>query len=99
MPASAYPTLFSPFTLGHTEAPNRIVSTSQGTNMAVGGAPSEQLIAYHAAKAAGGCGVVMLFGSAAGSAVTPIAPNRVNLWDEAALPGLRNAAAAVQAHG
>jgi len=67
--------------------------------MAVGGAPSEQLIAYHAAKAAGGCGVVMLFGSAAASALTPIAPNHVNLWDDAAVPGLRAAAEAVKAHG
>jgi 2,4-dienoyl-CoA reductase-like NADH-dependent reductase (Old Yellow Enzyme family)/thioredoxin reductase len=95
----AFPHLFSPFRLGQREARNRIVSTSHGTNMAVGGAPSEQLIAYHAAKAAGGCGVVMLFGSAAASALTPIAPNHVNLWDDAALPGLRDAAAAVRAHG
>src|SRR5262249_6946236 len=75
------------------------VSTSHGTNMAVGGAPSEQLIAYHAEKAKGGCGTVMMFGSAAASALTPIAPNHVNLWSDAATPGLRAAAAAVKAHG
>ena len=60
--------------LGHRDAPNRIVSTSHGTNFAEGGAPSERLIAYHAAKAAGGCGTVMMFGSAAASALTPIPP-------------------------
>lgn len=99
MTTSAFPRLFSPCSLGRAEAPNRIVSTSHGTNMAVGGAPSERLVAYHAAKAAGRCGTVMMFGSAAASALTPTPPNHVNLWDDAALPGLRSAATAVKAHG
>src|SRR5260370_10928029 len=94
-----FPFLFSPIRLGHTEAPNRIVSTSHGTNFAEGGVPSERLIAYHAAKAAGGCGTVMMFGSAAASSLTPIPNNHVNLWNEAAIPGLRAAAAAVKEHG
>jgi 2,4-dienoyl-CoA reductase-like NADH-dependent reductase (Old Yellow Enzyme family) len=97
-----FPLLFSPFRLGrlgHAEAPNRIVSTSHGTNMAVDGAPSERLIAYHAAKAAGGCGTVMMFGSASPSPLTPIPPNHVNLWQASAEPGLRAAAAAVKAQG
>jgi dimethylglycine catabolism A len=96
---TAFPLLFSPVRLGQAEAPNRIVSTSHGTNMAVGGAPGARLIAYHAEKARGGCGTVMMFGSAAASPLTPITPNHVNLWDDAALPGLRAAAAAVKAHG
>src|SRR5437868_2445313 len=62
-----FPLLFSPFRLGQREAPNRIVSTSHGTNYAEGGTPGERLIAYHVAKAAGGCGTVMMFGSAAAS--------------------------------
>jgi len=36
MTAADFPLLFSPFQLGHTQAPNRIVSTSHGTNMAAG---------------------------------------------------------------
>jgi 2,4-dienoyl-CoA reductase-like NADH-dependent reductase (Old Yellow Enzyme family) len=102
MTPSRFPRLSSPFRLGrsgHAEAPNRIVSTSHGTNMAVDGAPSERLIAYHAAKAAGGCGTVMMFGSASPSAMTPIPPNHVNLWQASAEPGLRAAARAVKAHG
>lgn len=94
-----FPMLFSPFRLGQTEAKNRIVSTSHGTNFAEDGAPSERLIAYHAAKAAGGCGTVMMFGSAAASALTPIPPNHVNLWDDAAISGLRAAATAVKEYG
>ncbi len=98
MPA-AFPLLFSPFRLGRREVPNRIVSTSHGTNMASGGLPSEQLIAYHASKAAGGCGTVMMFGSAAASSLTPIMLNHVNLWDDNAVPGLEAAATAVKRHG
>lgn len=96
---TSFPLLFSPFPLGQKTAPNRIVSTSHGTNMAVDGAPSERLIAYHAAKAAGGCGTVMLFGSAAASPLTPINAQHVNLWQASAEPGLRAASAAVKAHG
>jgi 2,4-dienoyl-CoA reductase-like NADH-dependent reductase (Old Yellow Enzyme family) len=41
----------------------------------------------------------MMFGSAAASPLTPIPNNHVNLWNPDAAPGLRAAAAAVQAHG
>lgn len=99
MTPSSFPLLFSPFRLGDREAPNRIVSTSHGTNLAVDGVPSERLIAYHEAKAAGGCGTVMMFGSAAASSLTPISSNHVNLWKAEAAPGLREAARAVKAHG
>ena len=99
MSTADYPLLFSPIQLGHVEARNRIVSTSHGTNLAANGAPSPREIAYHEAKARGGCGTVMMFGSAAASPLTPMSPDHVNLFDDAALPGLREAAAAVKAHG
>ncbi len=97
--SEAFPLLFSEFALGHTRAPNRIVSTSHGSNMCVDGAPGERVIAYHAAKAAGGCGTVMMFGTASPSPLTPTAAGHVNIWQDSALPGLTAAAAAVKAHG
>ena len=97
--ADKFPRLFSPFGLGHTEAPNRIVSTSHGTNMASAGIPTPQLIDYHEAKARGGCGTVMMFGSGAASSLTPIMNNHVNLWDDRAKDGLRDAAQAIKQHG
>src|SRR5262249_15312906 len=102
MAPPTFPLLFSPFRFGphgHAEAPNRIVSTSHGTNMAVDGAPGERLIAYHAAKAAGGCGAVRVVGSASGSRLSRSTANHVNLWQTSAEPGLRAAARAVKAHG
>lgn len=56
MTTHPYSALFSPFRLEHVEARNRIVSTSHGINLAQGGAPSDQLIAYHAAKAGAAAG-------------------------------------------
>ena len=97
--ANQFPHLFSPFGLGHTEAPNRIVSTSHGTNMASAGVPTPQLIDYHEAKAKGGCGTVMMFGSGAASPLTPIMSNHVNLWDDRAKGGLSDAAQAIKQHG
>ncbi|MBV8331759.1 MAG: FAD-dependent oxidoreductase [Candidatus Eremiobacteraeota bacterium] len=94
-----YERLFSAVPLGSRTAKNRIVSTPHGTNLAVAGVPSPELIAYHAAKAAGGCGTVMMFGSAAVSELTPIFSNHVNLWRDDVEPGLRAGAEAVHAHG
>jgi dimethylglycine catabolism A len=94
-----FPLLFSPFRLGTREARNRIVSTSHGTNMAVDSAPTDQLIAYHARKARGGCGTVMMFGSASPTPVMPTPSNHVNIWKDSAIDGLREAARAVKEHG
>ena len=96
----SYPLLFSPGTLGAREARNRIVSTSHGTNLAdPDGSPSDALIAYHAAKAAGGCGIVQMFGSASATPIGAQPPLHVHLWKPEIEPQLRKAAAAVKAHG
>lgn len=74
MITSPCPTLFSPFRLGHVEARNRIVSTSHGTNLAEGGALSDRLIAYHAAKAEGGCGTVLMMWGSSPAELTALWP-------------------------
>ena len=67
--------------------------------MAEGGVPTDQLVAYHAEKAKGGCGTVMMFGTAAATPFGIIPARHVVLWDAKCEPGLRKAAAAVKAHG
>ncbi len=95
-----YPLLFSPGRLGAREARNRIVSTSHGTNLAdPSGAPSDELIAYHAAKAAGGCGLVQMFGTASATPIGGQPPRHVHLWKPHIEPQLRRAARAVKEHG
>jgi 2,4-dienoyl-CoA reductase-like NADH-dependent reductase (Old Yellow Enzyme family) len=95
-----YPLLFSAGSLGTRTTKNRIVSTSHGTNLAEpDGAPSDALIAYHAAKAAGGCGLVQMFGTASATPIGAQAPRHVHLWKPHVEPQLRKAAQAVKAHG
>ena len=56
--ANPYPHLFSPLTLRSVTLRNRIVSTSHGTFMSKNGLPTERIAAYHAARAAGGAGLI-----------------------------------------
>ena len=58
--ANPYPHLFSPLTLRSVTLRNRIVSTSHGTFMSKNGLPTERIAAYHAARAAGGAGLINL---------------------------------------
>ena len=58
--ANPFPHLFSPLTLRSVTLRNRIVSTSHGTFMSKNGLPTERIAAYHAARAAGGAGLINL---------------------------------------
>ncbi len=53
-----FPHLFSEITIGDCKIANRIVSTGHHTYMA-DGVPSERLVAYHAARARGGAGLIV----------------------------------------
>src|SRR5690242_21533689 len=52
--------LFSPLRLGPIEIPNRIVSTSHQTSLVHDHLPTDDLIAYHRARAAGGAGLIVI---------------------------------------
>ena len=54
-----FPHLCSALEIRSTTIRNRIVSTGHMTMMARDGVPSEQMIAYHEARAAGGTGLVI----------------------------------------
>jgi len=49
-----YPLAFSPFTLKNLELRNRIIRTSMGSGFPSGGLPTDDLIAFHVARARGG---------------------------------------------
>jgi 2,4-dienoyl-CoA reductase-like NADH-dependent reductase (Old Yellow Enzyme family)/thioredoxin reductase len=96
---STFPRLFSPVKLGHLEAPNRIVSTPHGAAMGEKGAITDRYIRYHEAKARGGCGVVMMFGS---SSIHPTSINdwgEVNNWTDDVIPQFRQMSEAIHRHG
>ncbi|NKB61797.1 MAG: NAD(P)-binding protein [Gammaproteobacteria bacterium] len=52
--------LLSPFTIRQTTFRNRIFSTGHMTRMTKNGLPTEQMIAYHEARAKGGAGLIIL---------------------------------------
>jgi 2,4-dienoyl-CoA reductase-like NADH-dependent reductase (Old Yellow Enzyme family) len=86
--------LRQPITIGSVTAPNRIVRTAHATGYALG-AVSEQLIAYHEARARGGVG--LMFIEIAG--VHRSSPGSINLYRGDAIEGLAALAARVHAHG
>ena len=51
--------LFTPITLGTCEIKNRIVSTGHDTVLSHTGLVNDKIIAYHSARAAGGCGLII----------------------------------------
>jgi len=96
---TAFPRLFSPVTLGPREAKNRIVSTPHGAAMGEKGNITDRYIRYQEAKARGGSGVVMMFGS---SSIHPTSINdwgEVSNWTDEVIPQFREMSAAIHRHG
>ena len=98
--ATSFPRLFSPLRLGPRVAKNRIISTPHTTGFATGGVPGERWLRYEQEKARGGCGVVMMFGSASVHPSSPMAAaGGVEYWDPAVVPHLRRIAEAIHKFG
>jgi 2,4-dienoyl-CoA reductase-like NADH-dependent reductase (Old Yellow Enzyme family) len=60
MSQNTNPSLFSTITIGNTQLKNRIVSTGHDTCLPTDNLVNEALIAYHEARAKGGCGLIVL---------------------------------------
>ncbi|MDH3755461.1 MAG: mycofactocin system FadH/OYE family oxidoreductase 2 [Acidimicrobiia bacterium] len=58
-PVGRYPRLFSPMRIGPVTVRNRIVFSAHLTNYADDGLPTDQHVAYYAARAAGGAGLIV----------------------------------------
>jgi 2,4-dienoyl-CoA reductase-like NADH-dependent reductase (Old Yellow Enzyme family) len=92
--------LLSAFELRGRRLRNRIVSTPHATGWGGSSGLLERAeVDYHVRKAAGGCGVVMTFGSASVDPTTAASYGSVALWDERNEPALRALAAGVHEHG
>ena len=94
-----FPLLLSPFELRGRPLRNRIVSTPHATGWSHDGSLARSEVDYHVRKAAGGCGLVMTFGSASVDPTTAASYGSVALWDEANEPALRALADGVHEHG
>ena len=103
-PEPAADLLFTPFRLGGVEISNRIAMAPMGTGLASPrGRPTERLIAWYAARAAGGTGLVIV----EGTQVLPfpegegraVARKRLALAEDGAVPGFRRLAMAIRRAG
>ena len=98
-PADRFPLLLSPLEIRGRRLRNRIVSTPHATGWSRDGLIDRSEVDYHVRKAAGGCGLVMTFGSASVDPGTEASYGSIALWDERNEPALRALADGVHEHG
>jgi 2,4-dienoyl-CoA reductase-like NADH-dependent reductase (Old Yellow Enzyme family) len=90
--------LLAPLDIGSVTIPNRVVSTSHQTSLVHDHLPTDDLIAYHAARAAGGAGLVVV----EATAVHPtglLTAHTVGGYLPAIVPVWERLAGAVHEHG
>ncbi len=90
--------LFSPLAIGPVTARNRIVSSGHDTVMAEAGVPGERYLAYQAARARGGAGLIVV--QVAGVHVSAQYTSHVLMADDdACIPAFTRLAETVHEHG
>ena len=90
--------LFSPIKIGDMEVKNRIAMAPMATQFAnPDSTVSQQLIDYHEARARGGVGLIIL-GVTSVERFFPY-PVTLGLWDDKFIPGFKELAKTVHAHG
>ncbi|RNI21314.1 FAD-dependent oxidoreductase [Flexivirga caeni] len=95
---ASFPNLFSPLHIGPVTLPNRIVSSAHDTVMTQAGQVTDQLVAYHTARAAGGVGLIVI--QAAGVHESARYTSHVLMAsDDSCIDGYRRIAEAVHEHG
>ena len=93
-----YPYLFSPLNIRGHEIRNRILSTGHQTYLARSNLPSDELIAYHEARARGGAGLIVTEAARFHASSLGEAPD-LALLDDDAIPHYARLASAVHRHG
>ncbi|GHB28570.1 oxidoreductase [Streptomyces viridiviolaceus] len=93
-----FPHLFSPLQIGDVRLRNRILSSGHDTVLARDGAVTEDLIAYHEARAAGGAGLIVLQVSGVHESARYTTHVLMATQDEC-VPGYARLAQAVHRHG
>lgn len=60
MTSTAFPHLFSPLVIGGVTLKNRVLSSGHDTVLVEGGQVTDDLVAYHEARAEGGVGLIVV---------------------------------------
>src|SRR5262245_21368721 len=95
---SLFPRLFSPLLIGSVTLKHRIVSSGHDTAMAHDGLVSDQMVAYHRARAAGGAGLIVLQVSGVHETARYTA-EMLMATDDSSIHGYRRIAEAAHPHG
>jgi 2,4-dienoyl-CoA reductase-like NADH-dependent reductase (Old Yellow Enzyme family)/thioredoxin reductase len=90
--------LLSSVALGPVELPNRIVSTAHQTTLVHNHMPTDDFVAYHEARAAGGTGMIVLEATAVHESGRLTAHTLAG-YDEDIVAGYRRVVEAVRPHG
>jgi 2,4-dienoyl-CoA reductase-like NADH-dependent reductase (Old Yellow Enzyme family) len=93
-----FPHLFTPVTIGNVEIRNRILSTGHDTMLPTDGTVNDALIAYHAARAEGGAGLIVVQVAGIHDSARYTTHILMATGDEC-IPGYTRLAGAVHAHG
>jgi len=100
MNTSTLNNLLAPGVIGRIALRNRIVVTAMGVNLAEeNGDCGEQMIAYHAAQARGGAGLIITGATGVALPTGTCLPRQTSIADDRHLAGLSALADAVHAHG
>ncbi|MEP6641977.1 MAG: FAD-dependent oxidoreductase, partial [Gaiellales bacterium] len=89
--------LFAPLALGPVTIRNRVVSTSHQTTLVHDHLPTDELIAYHRARAAGGAGLIVIEATAV-HATGLLTPHTIGGYLPEIVPVYRRLADAVHEH-
>lgn len=96
--SGAYPTLLSPIAIGPLELRNRVAMSGMSVQLA-DGAVNERLIAYVAARAQGGVGLITLGSAPVHPDLHTYEQKQLALYADDVVPGLAQLAGAVHAAG
>ncbi len=97
-PAGAYPALMAPLALGPVQVRNRVVSTSHQTSLVHDHLPTDDLIAYHEARARGGVGTIFIEATAT-DPTGLLTAHTIGGFLPEVVPAYRRLTDAVHAHG
>lgn len=96
----SYPKLLSPMKIGNVEIRNRSVMTAMGISLAnFDGTASEEIIAYYAARAKGGCGLIINEVTRVDDATGVTEVRQLRVTDDKYIPSLKKLTDAVHAEG
>ncbi len=89
--------LFTPITVGPLTIKNRILSTGHQTYLAKGNVPSDEMVAYHEARAKGGVGLIVLEAARCHESARSDAPDIIASTDDC-IEGFTKIANAIHKH-